>query len=615
MNEQGTESREQGTGPTPHRAEFSRARKYNFAGPLLLLLAAAVATVPLRLYNNFSCGHDFDFHLLSWLDALRSWRQGLFYPHWTASANYGAGEPRFLFYPPLTWMLGALLGTVFSWDHVPFVLTFLLLAATGFSTRALARLVMTDGPATLAGCFALFSGYALFTVYERSAYAELAGGFWIPILLLLILKEGQRPDSESISILRRFTGGSALPIALVVAGAWLSNAPVGVMASYLLAGIALVLALLTRSWTPLLRSAAGALLGLGLAAFYLVPAAWEQRWVAIRQATDDPGLLIENSFLFGRHHDPALELHDIELWKVSGISVAMIAVAAIALLICWRRRRLPGARTFWIPLALIPLAVLLLQFPLSLPVWNLLPKLRFLQFPWRWLLVVEAPMAIFVASALWAARRWVRTIVVAASSLVFLASAAFAAIAFHQSCAPEDSVLAVVGAVRAGRGYEGTDEYAPRGADNSLVAMDVPAACLVANPAIPLGSRDPDLTPQWTPEQGSCLATYLFSAIPGADPLLHKRVVATTPQPGFLVLRLREYPAWRVQVNGDLVLNRPVRDDGLMAIPVPSGSSTVTVDWTTTPDVLFGRWISASALLLVTGLPFGARFRRQTTLK
>ena len=199
MKMQGTGIREQGS-----------ARIQSLAGAAILVVAAAVASAPLYLYN-FSCGHDFDFHLVSWLDALHSWRLGIVYPHWAPSPNYGAGEPRFLFYPPGTWMLGALLGVVFNWRHVPLLMTFLLLAATGFGTRALARYALSEGPATLAGCFAIFSGYALFTVYERSAYAELAGGFWIPILLLLVLREGNARDSDrnltSAACLRRFGTG------------------------------------------------------------------------------------------------------------------------------------------------------------------------------------------------------------------------------------------------------------------------------------------------------------------------------------------------------------------------------------------------------------------------
>ena len=49
--------------------------------------------------------------------------------------------------------------------------------STGLATRSLARhLGLTEGPATLAGCAALFSGYSMFTAYERSAFGELAGG-------------------------------------------------------------------------------------------------------------------------------------------------------------------------------------------------------------------------------------------------------------------------------------------------------------------------------------------------------------------------------------------------------------------------------------------------------
>jgi len=140
-----------------------------FVGPGIILLAAAVATAP-QIYRGNSCGHDFDIHLVSWFDCLNSWRHGIAYPQWTPSANYGAGEPRFIFYPPLTWMLGAALGLVLPWQVAPIVLTFLLLAATGLATRALALRGLPDAPATLAGCAALFSGYALFTAYERSAF-------------------------------------------------------------------------------------------------------------------------------------------------------------------------------------------------------------------------------------------------------------------------------------------------------------------------------------------------------------------------------------------------------------------------------------------------------------
>jgi hypothetical protein len=570
------------------------------AGPALILLAAAVATTP-QLFRGNSCGHDFDFHLASWLDCLNSWRQGILYPHWAPSPNFGAGEPRFIFYPPLTWMLGAALGLVLPWELVPVALTFLLLAATGLATRALARQELEDGPATLAGCAALFSGYALFCGYERSAFGELTGGFWVPLLLLYILRD----RNPSASLRRRALDGSAAPLALVVAGCWLSNAPAGVMACYLLAAVALAAALLEKSWAPVLRATAGAVLGMGLAAFYLLPAAWEQRWIDIRQVTGDPGVRIENSWLFSRHANPLLALHDVELRKVSIIAVAMIAVALGGLLICWRRGKLPNQRRWWIPLALIPPAVLFLQLPLSLPVWNLLPKLRFLQFPWRWLAVLEAPMAIFFAAAVWpspTARRWLHWAVAAVCTAVFMAASAGAGYFFFQVCDDEDAVAGMLSVYRSGAGFAGTDEYGPPGTDDSLLSTGLPLACLVSDPSTALGAFAGEsaegAVSAWDARQGSCEATFAAAPMQAG----HLRIAAVTAHAGYLVLRLRSYPAWRVTVNGQPTTNLPKREDGLMAVPVPQGPVDLTVDWTTTSDVVIGRWLSGLSVLLLTAL-------------
>jgi hypothetical protein len=364
----------------------------------------------------------------------------------------------------------------------------------------------------------------------------------------------------------------------------------------------LAAALLEKSWAPVLRASIAAALGIGLAAVYLIPAAWEQRWIDIRQATDDPGLLIENSWLFGRHADPLLALHDQELWRVSIIAVIMLALALAGLLVSRLRNTLPAKLCWWFPLALIPQVVLFLQLHISLPVWNLLPKLRFLQFPWRWLVVLEAPMAIFLASAVWPARRWRRVAVAAACALVFLAASVTADKLFFQVCDEEDNVLAMTEVYRTGAGFEGTDEYAPPGADDSLLAASLPTACLVSKSSTKLGVRavgsDPDSAPVWQSEQGSCEATFAASS---SQPQ-HLRIAAVAPHAGFLILRLRSYPAWRVKVNGQPVSDLPHRDDALMAIPVPQGNVNLTVDWTITPDVIAGRWISALAVLLLTAL-------------
>jgi len=484
----------------------------------------------------------------------------------------------------------------------------------------LARHALPDTPATLAGCAVLFSGYTLFTAYHRTAFAELAGGFWIPLLLLFALRD----RNASAPAWRRALDGSTLPLALALAGCWLSDAPVGVMASYLLAAVALAAALLARSWFPVVRASIAFALGVALPAFYLIPAAWEQRWVNILQATGvngDPGLMIENNWLFPSHSNPALSRRDQELHFISLVAVSMIAVALLSLFVLWLRGKLSGesgragpsptentgkyqppGHHRWIPLACIPAVVLFLLLPISLPVWNLLPKLRFLQFPWRWLLVVEAPTAIFFAAAVWprkAARRWRRPAVACFCAFFFLAATVFAARNFFRDDVETDDLATILAKYDSGAGFIGTDEYAPPGADNYFIATGLPDACLTLNAGTELGiAPNPEDNPAWRPEQGSCIAT----AIAKLRQPEHMRIATVTAHAGFLILRLRTYPAWRVTVNGQPAANLPARADGLMAVAVPRGPVDLAVDWTTTPDVIAGRFTSLIALLALTAL-------------
>jgi hypothetical protein len=577
-------------------------------GTLIILLAAVVAILPQLIRGN-SCGHDFNVHLVSWLDCANAWRHGILYPHWTPSANWGAGEPRFVFYPPLTWMLGAALGLILPWHFAPIVLTFLALAGTGLATRLLALEACNNAVSTLAGCAAIFSGFALFTAYERAAFPEFMGGIFLPLLVLYILRDRQ----SSAALLRRTFDGSTVPLALALGCAWLSNAPLGVIASYLLAALALLWAVQRKSWAPILRASVAAALGLGVTAFYWIPSALERKWVDIRQAYDDPGYNFENNWLFSHHADPRLALHDVVLHTASVLSISMIAIVLAGLIVCWRRGILPlqkstSARIF-IPLAAIPLVVLLLLFPISRPIWNLLPEWRFLQYPWRWMEAVEAPMAIFFAAALWPRTARARIFAATACSAAFLAATVYAGTVFFQACYPEDTVASTLAAFHSGTGFEGMYEYEPPNADRSMIAMHLPAACFVRDPTVELGKQDDDGDLAWNPAQGTCQAAFPVVSDWETDPE-HLRIRAVTVQPGFLVLRLLSYPAWSVRVNGQLLSARagqpasalPPREDGLLAVPVPAGEINLTADWTITPDVLLGRWVSVASLLFLAAL-------------
>ncbi|MGA1982425.1 MAG: hypothetical protein ABSG84_08125 [Acidobacteriaceae bacterium] len=582
----------------------------HWAGPAIIFVAAVIAIGPL-LWLGPARGTDFGFHLVSWIDAKQSLLMGVLYPHWAYSPNFGAGEPRFIFYPPLTFMAGAVLGMLLPWSLVPLALSVLLLAATGLAVRALARETMSDGPATLAGCAAIFIGYALFNVYKRCDYAELTGGFWIPLLLLFAL----RRRNPAGNFWERTFDGSAAPLALVVAGMWLSNGPVGIMGSYLLAAVALVSTAMEKSLVAVARAIVSTIAGMALACVYLIPAVWERNWASIQYAVTLSHFVVENSWLFARHADPGMVSHDVMLGKVSMVAVVMLAVAFGGGAIAWIRGVVPGKRRWWLPLALIPPAVLLLLLPISRPVWNAVPELRLLQFPWRWLVVLEAPMAIAFAAAFWSDRRALRFPLMAAR-VAFFVGISMAAFQwwFLESNSFENSLQE---SVREGAGVLGKPEYAPPGIRFPQVDRIVQDACLLDTPQDVSLHGDAGVAPAWDGESASCKSSAWHEAVLLADTSHsaaaymqeERRIVGVAEHAGYLILRLRYYPAWSVTVNGLPVTARAERERGLMAVPVPQGKDLVAVDWTTTSDVVAGRWVSAVGLLLVAGLYWFERKR------
>jgi 6-pyruvoyl-tetrahydropterin synthase related domain len=558
----------------------SRATADSSRLALLLVAVAATAVIAPMFFLGNASGHDFQFHLASWLDVAGQWREGTFFPRWAEWANWGYGEPRFVFYPPASWMLGATLGTLLPWKMAPGAFIWLALVLAGYSMWRFAREWLTPHEAAAAAVLYAVNPYHLIIVYYRADFAELLASALLPLALcgmVRLLRQGWR----GVHFL-------AVPFALI----WLANAPAAVLATYSLMLLFFVACILRRNLRPLLLGGVSMAAGFGLAAFYIFPAAYEQRWVQIRQVLADL-LSPEQNFLFTHAIDPEFLFFN---WKVSGVAMGVMLVTGIAAVIVARRRReLP--EIWWMLLALGS-ATVLLMFPPSVFLWRTLPKLEFVQFPWRWLGVLDFVFAFFLAAAIGRAKRpWLGGLAIAIV-LTTLASALV-----YDGWWDSEDIPVLTKSIQTGRGYEGTDEYQPLGSDRYELPGSDPQGEIIGKPAPRIQDFDVE-TSAFKPAPDGTVRVERWTAN-------EKRLTTASATPVTLALRLLDYPGWRAQVDGKSVQPGAAPETAQMLVALPAGAHEVEVEFTSTWDRITGAIISAIFATLLVAYTFFMRAPRK----
>jgi hypothetical protein len=560
----------------PLNLQSGQSRIRGWLPAMLISFLISLAIVSPFFWLGNATGHDFQYHAASWLDAAGQWKEGVIYPRWTEWADYGFGEPRFIFYPPFSWMLGASLGSVLPWNHVPIFFILLVQTFAGLSAFVLARRMLPKRAALF--CVACYAAnpYALLIVYMRSDFAELLANAFFPLLFLLALQIGDLLGNSSTSQ-RSTTPRAIASFAAVFAAVWLSNAPAGVIASYSSFAMFGFAALTRKSWQPLMRGIVSLALGFGLASFYILPAAYEQRWVNIAQALST-GLLPSENFLYTIINDPE---HTLFNWIASSIAILLMILAGLAALRVRGGEQARGNRSefdnqLWQAMLLLAGLSTVLMLRFTSPLWAVLPKLRFVQFPWRWMSLLAVVFAVFLGSAM-GRRRWgwiwamVTFALIGGTGLVLV----------QRGWWDTQDIPALRAAIASGEGFDGTDEYDPAGDDHTNLPTKSPQAMVMDTDSIPGPNSRPTIrVERWSPE--------------------YKEVSLNSREPFFLGLRLLNYPAWRAEVNGAAVVPRGGDDYNQMIVPVPAGESHVRVRFTRTWDRTLGAGISfATAFFLL----------------
>jgi len=474
-------------------------------------------------------------------------------------AEYGFGQPACAFYPPLSWMLGAALVSVLPLNAAPAIFVLIVLLIAGLCMFALALRILPARAAMTAAVWYAVNPFHLLTAYQLGAFAELFASALFPLVVLGVLRLEHH-------------WRTGVTLALGIAAIWLTNFPAAVIASYAAALMILVAALRLRSGRIFVNGAIALGLGLALAAFIVLPAAYERRWVNIYEALI-PDLSPESNFLFGWDYDPDAGWFPVVLSTVALCEIGLIAIAAV-LSRKWSRRNPP-----WWPIVVIAAAgAVFLMFPITGPLWRHLPELPYVQFPWRALFIVNCSLAVLIAamfagSSVHASRLVLPVLLVAGG-----VGAGWTAKWAH------GAVTQIAQSVSA-EGYGGRPEYMPQGSHYQLIwqwVFKMPKVAEANSAGQPLNDQESQLrvsVQEWGPEQ--------------------KAIDISSPHRTRIMLRLLNYPIWKVMLNGAQISPLTQPETGQIIVPVPQGHSKVEVRYRRTWDRTAGSIISLAACLLL----------------
>ena len=298
------------------------------AMPILALTAALLLAPSLALGTLPTHSSPYS---LSWSAQFsEQFRAGHLYPRWLSHSFSGLGAPTFYFYPPLSFWIDALVSAAsfnsLSVSYRLSVTSFLALWASGIAMYAWLRHETSRETAALVGAIAFMAApYHLFDHYIRGAFAEFTAYAVVPMVMLTLRLCAERRRNGPVLLALAYAAllMTHLPTAALMT--------VTLMPAYLLFR-SCRLGLWVGALDLIARVAFGVMLGIGLAAIYIVPALTLQQWVS----TD---------ILWAPQHRPgSWLLLSPERWVAPSLmrivgSLSMSAVAA-----CGRYMHRPAAR-------------------------------------------------------------------------------------------------------------------------------------------------------------------------------------------------------------------------------------------------------------------------------
>lgn len=321
---------------------------------LLVSLLPAVIAAQALFAPGFIPTHDGEYHLIRFHEFETVLKSGNLFPRWAPDLNSGYGVPLFNFHYPLPNYAGALfhmMGASFA-DAVKLVLAVGYLGAVVFCFFWLSKLF--DARAASVGTIVFaFVPYWFVDVYVRAVVGEVLALAWVMLALA--------------GIERRRTRMTAVAVGLVIV-------------SHNILSLLFLPVLFFYAFIRRRLSVTSFIAGIGLAGYFWIPALLERSYVTGLNSVDFRdhfpdliGLLFPSwGTGFSGPGNPSGEMS-------FQIGIVPIAVLFVSLIMLIRRKKNAPALFF---LILCGIGFLLMQGGLRW-IWDLLPFLQYIQYPWR----------------------------------------------------------------------------------------------------------------------------------------------------------------------------------------------------------------------------------------
>lgn len=500
-------------------------------------------------------------------------RDGQIPCRWTRELGYGYGYPLMNFYPPLPYFVGLIpraLGLSFI-DTIKILFILSLVISAGFMAK-LCSLFFDRWGAVAGALLYLYGPYHALNLYVRGDLNELWAMAFFPAVLWASYKLIKKPTLHRVLIL----SGSFAGIILSHVGMTLIMTPVML--------IWISLWLIVKNFKDIKRTALflafSGLFSVGLSAFFILPVLYEQQLVHVNTLTmgyfnflahfvDLNQLFLSRYWGYGASVYGPLD----EMGFQIGLLHWVVGLIALVGLLSWWKKNRPLFFSFIFFFVLFLASAFMAHWKAT-PIWLRIPKLDFLQFPWRFLALVLPAVSFLAASVFTLIPNRFRPISVSLLLLLLL-------LLYGGYFQPEKWF------------YDRTDKIQFSGKiwQKALTAgifdyLPIWSKMPPANP--PAG--DVEVTPGIFATTNYKSSNYQSFEINNLNQSATSIKINTLYYPGWTVTVNSLTAAANVTTGGDL---------GLIGLVVPPGRSNVTLRFTETPLRFFSDVLSAMSWLIL----------------